>query len=401
MHNQINVTLNKLFRNIKYEIQRNCQPQISLLSSQRRKISDTITKLESPHSDLRELKDKSTDTKKLQDIVNYTNQFTKELQDLRNSVKSVSFSFMPSQLTHALLSSSASYGSITRSESTAEADTLDPGIMCTLPLGKQTTVQPKDEQNTENSSDKYQLSKMKAIKQRTFKIRQQDDIHSCTITGMAITKNGRKIMVDATNETVKLFSQDMKIMSTISVSPRDIALTNDKEVIVTTENKSLVALDISSSQLSMKTTTQLSYDVYGICRYRNKLVVTSLDSKPPSVKLIDKSGTVYWSVTSDQQGQPLFINPRNVTSPDDGKSSSVIVTDWGNHTLTLLNGVTGEVITRCHLREKYPRGVTADSDGNIYICSFKTCELSVLSGDLSEERILPSSMEGLSDRPLV
>ena len=174
---------------------------------------------------------------------------------------------------------------------------------------------------------------------------------------------------------------------------------SEREAAVTA-HKSLVILDISGSHLSIKATTPLSYDVHGISRYNDKLVVTSPDSDPPSVKLIDQTGRVYWSVSSDQQGQPLFSRPRYVSSPGGGRSSTVIVTDRSKDTLTLLNGDTGEVITRHQLKDrKNPEGITTDSDGNVYVCYCRTSEVAVMSGDLSEEEILLSGRDGLDDPP--
>ena len=175
---------------------------------------------------------------------------------------------------------------------------------------------------------------------------------------------------------------------------------SDEKAVVTTDKQSLVTLDISGSQLSIKTITQLPYDVLGISRYNNKLVVTSPDSNPPSVKLIARTGKVYWSVSSDQQGRPLFICPWYVSSPWDGRSSTVIVTDQGSDTLTLLKGESGEVITRRQLKgRKEPICVTTDSAGYIYVCYWRTSEVAVLSGDLSEEMILLSRQDGLSGHP--
>ena len=202
-------------------------------------------------------------------------------------------------------------------------------------------------------------------------------------------------MTDNSNSRVKLFSHDMKFLSSVKIpdQPWDIAVISERESVATTDNNSLVTLDIAGSQLSIKTKTQLPYDVYGISRYNDKLVVTSPDSKPRSVKLIDQTGRVYWSVS-------LFSRPLHVSSPGDGRSSTVIVTDLGNHTLTLLNGDTGEVITRRQVEErKVPRGVTIDSDGNAYVCYWRTKEVAVLSEDLSEEKIVLSTQHSWTGLP--
>ncbi|MEW8542143.1 MAG: hypothetical protein AB2693_01295, partial [Candidatus Thiodiazotropha sp.] len=192
------------------------------------------------------------------------------------------------------------------------------------------------------------LPEMKATKKCTYNIGLRDDETTCHISGMAITNDKHIQMTDYNNGNVKMFSNDMKFLSSVSVpdGPKDIVVISDKEAVVTTDNNSLVILDISGRQLSIKTTTQLSFCVEGISRYNDKLVVTSPDSDPPSVKLIDQTGRVYWSVSPDRQGGVSWGEPSSyVSSPGDGRSSTVIVTDLSNHMLTLLNGDTGEVIT--------------------------------------------------------
>ena len=139
----------------------------------------------------------------------------------------------------------------------------------------------------------------------------------------------------------------------MSDDPRGIAVISDKEAVVTTaNNKSLKLLGISGGKMSINDTTRVSYDVEGISQYGEKLVVTSNNPKPSSVKLIDKTGRVYWSVSSDDQGQSLFSKPRFVTS--DIERNTVTVTDYGNKTLTVLNGDTGAVIKRRSVKHKYP-----------------------------------------------
>ena len=244
------------------------------------------------------------------------------------------------------------------------------------------------------------LTQLKGRKLGSYNVKLSDDRNNCWITGMAITNDGRRLLVDNDNCKVKLFSQDMKLLSSLplSVPLRDIAVISDKEAVVTTDNRSLKLLDISGSKMSINDTTRVPYDVRSISNYGEKLAVTSNSPRPASVKLIDKTGRVYWSMSSDDQGQLLFRFPQNVTS--DIEKNTVAVTDWDNNTLTVLNGDTGAVIKRRRVEDKFPRGVTTGSSGNIYVCYLNTDEVAVLTGDLAEERILLSQQDGLGHRPL-
>ena len=238
------------------------------------------------------------------------------------------------------------------------------------------------------------LTQLKGRKLRRYNVKLSDDMYRCFIIGMAITDDGRRLLVDNNNKKVKLFSQDMKLLSSLflSDSPCDIAVLSDQEAVVTTANRSLKLLDISGSKMSINDTTTVSYDVECISKYGEKLVVTSYSPDPPSVKLIDKTGRVYWSVSTDDQRQSLF----KVTS--DIERNTVTVTDSRNKTLTVLNGDTGDVIKR-NVKDKMPDGVTTGPSGNIYV-GYCSIEVTELTGDLSEERIILSLQDGLGDGPL-
>ena len=236
------------------------------------------------------------------------------------------------------------------------------------------------------------LLKLNATKEGSYDVRLTDDNSDWWISGLAITKDGKVIMVDYNNEKVKLFSQGREFLSSVSVPdrPLDIAVVREDKAVVSASNKSLVILVIDGKQLRIDRRIQLSYDVRGVARFKDKLAVTS----SRSVRLIDLSGKVYWSVSSDQQGQPLFLRPVYVSSQYDEKMSNVIVTDDDNHTLTMLDGDTGEIITSCTVKGKRPRGVTTDRAGNVYVCYWDTNEVSVMTADLSQERTLLTEEDG-------
>ena len=256
---------------------------------------------------------------------------------------------------------------------------------------------------------------IKTTKQNSYNIKLKDGRPYCWITGMAITNDKRRrLLVDFSNNNVKLFSADktflslfstdMKFLSSVSVpdSPWDISVVNDDTAIVTTNNYKLVILDISRRQLSISRTVKLDYSAWGIASCKDKLFVTCPCTEPPCVKMIDRTGAVYWSVSTDQHGRQLFEDPRYLCCHYDGGSSTVVVTDRVKNSQTLLKAATGEVVTARQLvRNKRPLGVTNDKAGNVYVCYEDTSEVAVLTGDLSEEKILLTRNDGLRDsRPV-
>ena len=408
LYDQIISRVNKLYQDLQSDIEAKCQSQILLMSQQQEKINGIIAKLDSSMTDIENFQGKPIDTKsflKIQENIDDTNQITDEFRSVNKSLLFVELSFIPSKTIQEFLSASVTLGSVSKSRKKpniciAVTDIAFPSALQPQNLA---CVEPQQQSCGYKSGatglQTRPLSQVKATKKCEYKVRIKGDKQYSDITGMAVTKDGRILMADFSNNKVKLFSPDMKILSSVSVpdKPCDIAVISDSEAAATT-NMSLVLLDISGSQLRIKTTTKVPYNIKGITKYKNKLVISSF-SPTRFVKLIDLTGKVYWSVSSDQQGQSLCSHPLYLTSHDEGRSSTVIVTDRGYNTLTLLNGETGEVITRRQLQGKRPRGVATDTAGNVYVCYRLTGEVSVLSGDLSEEKILLSPQDGLSSYP--
>lgn len=231
----------------------------------------------------------------------------------------------------------------------------------------------------------------------SYKMNLHDDNSDSWVTSIKVLKDGRRLIVDYNNYKVKLFSHTMNILSSVKLSsyPWDVTMFNDQEAIVTTTGQQIVLVQILDSKLSVKRMVKLSFAPYGIIKYKDKLIVTAPWEEPASVNLIDTEGKVYWSVSTDAQGHPLFIRPWYMSNLDGHMKLSILVTDAKKDTITLLNGETGKIITRRQVEGKLSRGVTTDAGStcSIFVCYFSTKEVAILSADLSTERLLLSSQD--------
>ena len=408
----------KWFDDERSEIDTHYQEQLLVLKQNHTRINNFVSRIESSLRQIDILRSKPIDAKlflRIQDILSDMKQYQ---DDFKAPICNVQLSFVPSKQIQEFLSSSYTMGSVKLDKSKCEI---------TIPeiLYPVSSIQQSRAGKRKSARQSVALTQLKGRKLRSYNVKLPDDRRDCYITGMAITNDGRRLLVDNDNNKVKLFSRDMKLLSSLSLSerPRGIAVLSDQEAVVTTVNRSLVLLDVSSCQLSINNTTSLSYvawgisklldisgrqlsfndttrvsyDVDSISQYGEKLAVTSHSPEPASVKLIDKTGRIYWSVSTDDQGQSLFNNPKYVTS--DIERNTVTVTDCGTNTLTVLNGDTGDVIRRRSLIYKSPEGVTTGPSGNIYVCCYNTREVAELTGDLAEERIPLSQLDGLGNWP--
>ena len=285
----------KWFDDAQSEIDTHYQSQLLVLTQNHTRINNTVSRIESSLRQIDILRSKPIDAKLFLRIQDILSDMKKYQDDFKAPICNVQLSFVPSIQMQEFLSSSYTMGSVKLDKSKCEITI--PEILYPVSSTKQSRAGPANKVvatgKIESARLSVALTQLKGHKLRSCNIKLPDDREECWIKVIAITNDGRRLLVDSNNYKVKLFSRDMKLLSSLSLSdPRDIAVISDKEAVVTTDNESLKLLDISGSKMSINDTTRVPYDVDGISKYGEKLAVTSYSSNPPSVKLIDKTGRV-------------------------------------------------------------------------------------------------------------
>ena len=410
--------IEKLFQEMTSEIKSTNKARTLDLGQGKNKLSDVIANLEEALDEIDKMKGNTVDTKlfiEIQNILKDVEQYKSDAEKLRAASINVKMSFIPDKRIKEFLTTSFKMGSISHDTSQPRIAISVPEISFpmsparSLPVAQGRSSGSLTGVSGQVASKTTSLSKIKAKKLASYNVKLGDEA-DCSINGVAITNDGRRLLAHWNNEKIKLFSRDMKLLCSLSLStsPWDIAVTGDREAVVSCNQPKLLILDISDRKMSIKGTVELPFEVRGLAPYQDKLLVTTFSYAAPSVKLIDQRGTVYWSAETDQQGQGLFswsdaadwIDDADaymqgqllfyswscyVTCYDDGVSAAVIVSDDRGDTLTVLNANTGDVITRRKVEGKGPKVVTTDTTGNIYVCYFWTDEVAVLTKDLSQE----------------
>lgn len=406
MYLNISSNLDKLFQEIKNDIETKIQSCLSTLSEHQERISALRSKVDLSLNELSELKGKNIDTKvflRVQENIGVINNCKHEIQDSYEKRRLFSSSFVPNKQMHDLCSSEYTLGSIELKESKAVPKPVPDILFPVSELSQPTTTSGQSgEQLSEIRKARgfKQVSRSKPTMQTGYNVKLGEDRYVCSITGIAFTYNGNVIFVDKENRKVKLFSKERKCLSTVSLKeleehPYSVTMVDQQEAVVTCCYE-LVILSVSETQLAIKSINTLPFIANAISEYKGKLVITAVYDKPPSVKLIDKTGKVYWSVSTDQQGYELFSRNWYLSSHVGG--SAVIVTNF-DYGIVLLNGETGQIISTRKLTKKHPVGVTTDLAGNVYISYVNTGEVSVFRSDLKEEKIILTVKDGMGVCP--
>ena len=405
--------IEKLFQEMASEIKSTNKARTLDLAQGKNKLSNIIANLEEALDEIDKMKGNTVDTKlfiEIQNILKDIEQYKSDAEKLRAASINVKMSFIPDKRIKEFLTASFKMGSISHDTSQPRIAISVPEISFPMSPARSLPVTQGRGGRTPTGASGQVASKTTSVPRMTTKklvsynVKLDDDNSDCDINGIAITNDGRRLLADLDNNKIKMFSRDMRLLCSLSLSTRpwDIAVTGAREAIVCCNEARLLILDISDRKMSIKGTVELPFRVVAIAPYQDKLLVTTpfaSSSSPDSVKLIDQRGIVYWSTHTDKQGQGLFDRPGCVTCYDVGGSAAVIVSDWGYHTLTVLNADTGNVITRRQVEGKSPRGVTTDTTGNLYVCYNETNKVAVLTKDLSQENVLLSKSGGLRGSP--
>ena len=333
----------------------------------------------------------------MQQIVNTTQTCKREIDDMISEIKTTNISFSFSKEISAFLSCK-SFGDIQEISSPLSItddikDIFFPYITSqagrpygTSQLGR--TILAK-----KNSVD---ISHIVARKMSHMNITSPKDNNKPRVKGLAVTDNGTLLVGDCINRTLKVFSQDTTLLSSVPLSAgcNDVTVTEDDIAVVSTRDKTLHYLDISNPPSpSVQRSVSLGYRVWGITTtHKDKLVVT-VDTTPRSVRMIDINGKEVWSVTKGPDNQQLFDTPLYIVTSKINDTETVIVSDCGKETLTLLNANNGSLLKIVDMKGKFPRGITVDDDGNIFVACGRTREICVWSNDFTKSRTLISGKD--------
>ena len=106
---------------------------------------------------------------------------------------------------------------------------------------------PSDRMPRQIARKTMPLSQITARKLDSYNVKLNDEEKSdCLITGIAITNDGRRLLADSNNDKIKMFSRDMSSLHSLSLSSRpwDIAVTGDREPVVSFNETKLLLLEI-------------------------------------------------------------------------------------------------------------------------------------------------------------
>ena len=239
--------------------------------------------------------------------------------------------------------------------------------------------------------ERQQITTFSAMKSTTINIKDKDDNWGCGIREIAVTSD-TVLLTYWNNDNIASVSTDGNVMSVLSLptSPTSVTVLYTTTAVAAGEDKKLYIIDITNqTTLSLRRQCQLKYSVSNIIPYYGNLIVTC-HTIQRCTKMITLDNEELWSVSEDKSGRDLFSFPSGIATTTINGSAVIVVTDYWENTLTLLEAETGRLVRIIDVGEKKPRDITVDKDGNIYVCYGVIGEIYVWSNDFKDSKIILS-----------
>ena len=223
---EITGQIEKLFQAIKSETKSTYQTYASDLGQSKIKLNDVMVNLEGTLMDIHKMKGNTVDIKvflKMQDILKDIEQYKFDVEKLRPSTVNIKMSFIPDKRIGEFLQS-FKMGSISVDGSIPKVAIAAPEI--SFPVYRARSI-PEAQGHTGASGHVVRrampLSQIKAQKLGSYNVKRNEDEGDCYILNMAITNDGRPLLVDDHYCTIKLHSRNMTFLLfpvSVKLSPR-------------------------------------------------------------------------------------------------------------------------------------------------------------------------------------
>ena len=237
-------------------------------------------------------------------------------------------------------------------------------------------VQTPQEAGLALTSSQQQVRALESCNE--FRSRLNSDERGCKPTGVAMTSDGRIVVIDDHNRKVKVFAQSGELErevcprgEALPADPWDIAVTHYGNFVITDKNKCVKILD-QDGELVTSFGPHLR-NPWGVCvNSRGHVIVTDVDHK--SVFVHDSTGNLRFEIKSARH---RLVFPEYVTT---NSNDDVIVSDFYAHAIFVF-GALGNFRFRIHSWFptgsffNHPCGVASDSRDHIFIADYENARV--------------------------
>ena len=258
----------------------------------------------------------------------------------------------------------------------AKANLTENNARKSLPMSSDSSEKPQEKASTLYSnivkSNTLTFANMRLAAQKITRVNVVSDKNPCDITGSVFLPDGRLVLCDHNNMSVKLLNRSFEMTNTFRMDskPWDVAVTGENQVAVTLPLLRVVRfLNLAEENDNRHKLFQVRQNVWGIDSFGETVVIAlhDISNSNGAIEIRKHNGFVLRQIKTDSLHKPFFKSPGYVTV--DKRDGKIFVIDGKKNAIMCFeyDGTLVRNYENAGLR--WPRKIVSDSDNNLLICS--------------------------------
>ncbi|KAH3855027.1 hypothetical protein DPMN_097586 [Dreissena polymorpha] len=234
---------------------------------------------------------------------------------------------------------------------------------------------------------------------KNLKIRVISDTRKCFICACVVYNDGKIIVADANNKTLKLFNKHHNFLHTFHMKrePWDICRAVDYTTdLFATESQTNGFHQLKvTDEIRYMLTVKVKGECFGITDWKGGIAVSvKLETKEFCIKLMDQFGNIHRVIPDGFEMQLQLRSPWYLASLKKGRY--IVISDAGTGAVTCIaveGGIKFMYKNRKELKD--PRNIASDMDNNIFVVDYETDTVHQLSPQGEDLGVILCGREGL------
>ena len=243
------------------------------------------------------------------------------------------------------------------------------------------------------------FDEMSVTARNQVNVKVQSDTYDACITGSAFLPSGELILCDSHNNKLKLLDENLQMKESIDLPerPRDIAVVNQHQVIVTFLSQQYLQFIQVTPSLALGHTVDLGVQCWGVTVSRESIyILLSSESGEGKIGFYDLTGKKKRVIDqyNGKDGKVLIEYPYYIAVSNDEK----LFLSGGSSTPTVycLESSGNVLYTVSNPLFKDCSGISVDENKNLLVCDRRSHKVFLITKDGKEVREFLTGKDGLS-----
>ena len=243
------------------------------------------------------------------------------------------------------------------------------------------------------------FDEMSVTARNQVNVKVPSDARDACITGSTFLPSGQLILCDGYNDKLKLLDENLQMKESIDVpgTPRDIAVVNQHQVIVTFLWRQYLQFIQVTPSLALGHTVDLGMECEGVTVSRESIYISFSESGEGKIGIYDLTGKKKRIIDqyNDKDGKVLIKRPcciavsndeKIFVSDSDGSSTPTVYCLESNG--NVLYTVSNPLFEDC-------RGISVDENENLLVCDCRSRKVFLITKDGKKVRELLTEKDGV------